>query len=218
MYNIKEITTKIIKKGYLNPKNYPLQDRVDDVNQALLELVEIATQRNSNQMLSGNESFTDIFTLPSSGGDFTFDRTIEYIPIVKIEWTSVSSPSESDWREVNIGGGKYCTAGMSIVSNEQKIFVFGALQGQIRVTYTHGIVNMFTVADVNLPTPPSPDIIPYQFRELLVLKPLLPKLAHYKPERYNEAKQRYEELLALFEVHYMREAEEEFDVVNTNYR
>ena len=203
--NIKQIVDKIPKEADINPNEYVVADRIDDINSRLLILVERANQIGSNQPMNDDEDISEDFTVVA--GSNTFDRTIKNVPIQRVDWrpnnTSRWCRLEMDkTRAINTWA--YCD--IKFFANEKEIFIENGLSGELRVTYSRGAVTLFTVADYSATPAPSPDILPIEFHDLLWLYPALRQARIYKKDRVAGLEVEVKELQELFDNHYGRNA------------
>lgn len=203
--NIKQIVDKIPKEADINPNEYVVADRIDDINSRLLILVERANQIGSNQPMNDDEDISEDFTVVA--GSNTFDRTIKNVPIQRVDWrpnnTSRWCRLEMDkTRAINTWA--YCD--IKFFANEKEIFIENGLAGELRVTYARGAVTLFTVADYSATPAPSPDILPIEFHDLLWLYPALRQARIYKKDRVAGLEVEVKELQELFDNHYGRNA------------
>lgn len=203
--NIKQIVDKIPKEADINPNEYVVADRIDDINSRLLILVERANQIGSNQPMNDDEDISEDFTVVA--GSNTFDRTIKNVPIQRVDWrpnnTSRWCRLEMDkTRAINTWA--YCD--IKFFANEKEIFIENGLAGELRVTYARGAVTLFTVADYSATPAPSPDILPIEFHDLLWLYPALRQARIYKKDRVAGLEAEVKELQELFDNHYGRNA------------
>lgn len=222
--NIKQIVDKIPKEADINPNEYVVADRIDDVNSRLLILIERANQIGSNQPMNDGEDISEDFTVVA--GSNAFDRTIKNVPILRVDWRPNNT---SRWCRLELDKTRaintwaYCD--IKFFANEKEIFIENGRAGELRVTYSRGEVTLFTVADYNNVTPPSPDILPIEFHDLLWLYPALRQARIYKEDRVAGLEAEVNELQELFDNHYGRNAstESKFRVENNccggnNYR
>lgn len=203
--NIKQIVDKIPKEADINPNEYVVADRIDDINSRLLILVERANQIGSNQPMNDDEDISEDFTVVA--GSNTFDRTIKNVPIQRVDWrpnnTSRWCRLEMDkTRAINTWA--YCD--IKFFANEKEIFIENGRAGELRVTYSRGEVTLFTVADYSATPAPSPDILPIEFHDLLWLYPALRQARIYKKDRVAGLEVEVKELQELFDNHYGRNA------------
>lgn len=215
--NIKQIVDKIPKEADINPNEYVVADRIDDVNSRLLILVERANQTGSKEPVNDGEDISEDFTVVA--GSNAFDRTIKNVPILRVDWrpnnTSRWCRLEMDkTRAINTWA--YCD--IKFFANEKQVFVENGRAGELRVTYSRGEVTLFTVADYNNVNPPSPDILPIEFHDLLWLYPALRQARIYKKDRVAGLEADVNELQELFDNHYGRNAssESKFRSENSN--
>lgn len=203
--NIKEIVDKIIVESDVQASQYPIANRIDDVNAKYLEYIEKATQIGSKEPISGLEVFSETFTVVS--GSNTFTRTIKDIPIVRVDFMHTGSSrycrvTEDPGRKI----GFICGCGMKFFADEKRIFVENGLGGTIRVTYAHGAITLFTLADYSLDPPPSPTWLPITFQKLLWLEPATVTAEFYKKDRAVSLRNQLTRLETLFDNHYSRNA------------
>ena len=204
--NIKEIVDKIPKEADINPNEYVVTDRIADVNSRLLILIEKANQIGSNQpMKSETENIFETFSIVS--GSNTLTRTIKDVPILRVDYRPNNT---SKWCRLDmdktraINTWAYCD--IKFFANEKQVFVENGQAGEVRITYTRGGVTLFTLADYNNATPPSPDMIPVEFHDLLWLYPSLRQARIYKKDRVDGLEAEIKELQTLFDNHYGRNA------------
>lgn len=203
--NIKQICDKIIKESDVQANYYSVADRIDDVNEEYLLLIEQAVQIGSKIPISNAETTTETFTVVA--GSNTFTRTIPDVPIVRVDFQPNSvgqfeKVDEDQSRMVN--GFKYCDT--RFFANEKQMFVEDGTAGTLRVTYARGGVSLFVTADYSEGTPPSPDWLPTTFHPLLWLQPAATQAEYYKKDRATALRNRYDRLKALFDNHYGRDA------------
>ncbi len=203
--NIKQIVDKIPKEADINPNEYVVADRIDDINSRLLILVERANQIGSNQPMNDDEDISEDFTVVA--GSNTFDRTIKNVPIQRVDWRPNNT---SRWCRLDLDKTRaintwaYCD--IKFFANEKEIFIENGRAGELRVTYSRGTVTLFTVADYSATPAPSPDILPIEFHDLLWLYPALRQARIYKKDRVAGLEAEVKELQELFDNHYGRNA------------
>lgn len=202
--NIKQIVDKIPKESDVQASQYPVADRIDDINSKYLQLIEKATQIGSKEPISGLEVFSETFTVIA--GSNTFDRTIPDMPIVRVDFKHTGSTqycrvSEDLGRKI---GGFTCGCGMKFFADEKRIFVENGVAGIIRITYAHGEVSIFTLADYSLDPAPSPTWLPSVFHPLLWLEPATVQAEYYKKDRAVSLRNQLTRLENLFIARYSR--------------
>ena len=203
--NIKQIVDKIPKEADINPNEYAVADRIDDINSRLLILVERANQIGSKEPMNDGEDISEDFTVVT--GSNTFDRTIKNVPIQRVDWRPSNT---SRWCRLEmdktraINTWAYCD--IKFFADEKHIYIENGLDGELRVTYSRGAVTLFTVADYSATPAPSPDILPIEFHDLLWLYPALRQARIYKKDRVAGLEAEVNELQELFDNHYGRNA------------
>lgn len=203
--NIKRIVDKIVIESDVSPAEYPVADRIEDVNSEYLSYIEKSVQIGSKEPASEAETTEEIFNVTS--GSNTFIRTIKDVPIQRVDYKSLNG---SKWvrleRDLSRGVNTWCGCNITFFANEKEIFVENGRDGEIRVTYARGQVVTFTLGDYNSPNPPSPDFLPETFHDLLWLRPALYQAEMYKKDRVSYLRNRLERLETLFNNHYGRDA------------
>lgn len=203
--NIKTIIDKIPKEADIQVANYSVADRLIDVNQHYLALVEKAVQIGSNEPISKAEAVSETFTIVDGTFSQTFTRTIKNVPIVRVDFQPTGATYfEPMATDPSRSIGSFYFHGQRMFANEKQIFVEEGRGGTMRVTYARGNVVLFTQADYDNVTPPSPDWLPETFHDLLWLKPALRQAKFYKKDRAGALEDEYNELKALFDNHYGR--------------
>ena len=180
--DIKQIVDKIIIEADLNPAEYTVEDRISDVNDVYLYYIEKAMQIGSSEPISGAEVVSENFTVVSGSNVFT--RTKLDIPIVRVDFAYAGSTifnKVTDDVTRLIGGFDY--GDMKFFADEKRVWVEGGQAGTLRITYAHGSITLFTVADYSISTPPEPTFIPREFRKLLWLNPATVQAEYYKKDR-----------------------------------
>lgn len=185
---------------------YPIANRIDDVNAKYLQLIEKATQIGSKEPISGLEAVSENFTAVS--GTNTFTRTIKDTPIVRVDHQHTNSTGYCRVREdLSRRLGFICSCGMKFFADEKRIFIEDGVAGTIRVTYAHGNVTLFTVADYSNIAPPSPVWLPETYHPLLWLEPATVQAEYYKKDRAVSLRNQLTRLENLFNNRYIRNAE-----------
>lgn len=219
--NIKQIVDRIPKESYVNVADYPVINRIDDVNSFYLYLIEMAVQIGSKVPISRAETTTETFTVVNGSNVFT--RTIKDVPILRVDFkyenTDQFNPITEDQSRliggVNVGKTRY-------FANEKQFFVEEGFAGDLRITYARGGVTLFTQADYDLGAAwPSPDFLPDTFHDLLWLFPAIQKTK--LPEVKSTLIDRYKILFDLFSNHYGRDSATTVEIVTDeteegNYR
>lgn len=203
--NIKTIIDKIVKEADIQVSNYSVADRLIDVNSIYLRLVEKAVQIGSRVPISKAEANSETFTLTT--GSETFTRTIKNAPIQRVDFmpsggSRYEKVNEDTSRQIN----GYCWGDTRFFANEKQIFTENSRPGTLRVTYARGNVVLFTQADYDNVTPPSPDWLPEEFHDLLWLKLATRQAKFYKKDRAGALEDETNELQNLFDNHYGRNA------------
>lgn len=204
MYNLKQLIDRIPAEADVNPSEYPVSVRIDDLNEVYFALIEQARQIASTEPISADEVFEETFTLVRGSNEL--ERTITDIPIFRVDFQSENSES---WCEVHEDQmrrreRRNCTCRFSYFADEKRIFAEDARPGTLRVTYASGEAEPFTVADYQASTPPHPVWLPKTFVPLLYLKPALVQAQYYKTDRVSGIQARIERLEGLFYTHYSR--------------
>lgn len=203
--NIKTIVDKIVKEADIQAANYSVADRLTDVNSIYLRLVEKAVQIGSKIPISKAEANSETFDVVD--GSQTFTRTIKNAPIQRVDFmpsggSYYEKVDEDNSRQIN----GFCLGDTRFFANEKQIFVEGGRPGTLRVTYARGNVVLFTQADYDNVLPPSPDWLPEEFHDLLWLKPATRQAKFYKKDRAGALEDETNEVQALFDNHYGRNA------------
>lgn len=224
--NIKEIVDLICIEGDLSPSQYPVSNRVTNVNSEYAKLIEEAVQIGSDEPIANAEARSETFTTVNPMELNTFTRTIKNVPVFRVDFQYPGGtrwePMEQDALRPN---NEFCFLDMKFYSDEKQFYVENARPGTFRVTYARGAVTFFTTADYSLPSPPKPDWLPPVFHDLLWLIPAYDKAQDYKPERAASLKNKIDQLKIMFRNHYIRKANSHAKVrattnghVRTNYR
>lgn len=203
--DIKQIVDKIIVEADLNPAEYPVEDRIGDVNESYLYYREKAMQIGSSEPISADEAVSETFTVVPGSNVFT--RLKMDIPILRVDFQFAGS---STWQPITedasrLIGGFYC-CNMKFFADEKRVFVENGQNGTLRVTYAHGGIVLFTTADYSASIPPEPDWLPREFRKLLWLNPATTQAEYYKKDRAVSLRNQLERLEVLFENHYKRKS------------
>ena len=220
MLDIKQICDKIIKEADLNPSEYSVADRVADVNEEYLFLIEKAGQIGSRTPISNAETTTETFTVVEGSNVFT--RTIKDVPILRVDFQPNSTGRfetvEEDQSRMVDG---WCFCDTKYFANDKQIFVEDGTDGTVRITYARGGVTLFTAADYAAGTPPTPTWLAPVFHPLLWLKPAKTQASYYKKDRAVSLENQYDKLFELFENRYGRDSARDSEFVTdepSNYR
>lgn len=210
MATIKYLVDKIVKEADINPREYTVEDRIDDINQKYLELIEKAVQIGSTEPISGAEVVSETFTTVQ--GSNTFTRTLKDIPLFRVDFMPTGGSrycriSEDQSRGINVWCCKKGCCCITFFADEKRIFVEDARPGTIRLTYARGAITTFTVGDYESLTPPSPVWLPETFQKLLWLEPATVMAEYYKKDRAVALRNQLTKLETLFENHYRRNAQ-----------
>lgn len=203
--NIKQIVDKIVVEADVNPSEYTVQNRIDDVNEYYLSMIEKARQIASKEPISDGEAVSETFNIIQ--GDQTLTRTIPDVSIFRVDFKPSGSSrycrlDEDQGRSI----ASWCWCGMRFFADEKRVFIENGRAGTIRVTYAGGAITQFTAADYSDPTPPSPSYIPEAFHPLLWLEPATVQAEYYKKDRVVSLRARRDKLRDLFDSHYKRNA------------
>lgn len=196
--NIKTIVDKICRESDIPVKNYPVADRLEDVNQEYLKLIRKAARIGSRFPISDGSNHYEDFTLVD--GDNTFTRTIPNRNIIRVQYRKLATDKwECLDRDTNRCANCYSSLVMRFTANNKKVFVDDANAGFLRVTVEYPGVTLFTQADYDTtPTPPSPDWLDETYHDLLWLKPAIRQCAIYEKKRKSDFESEYKELLEDF--------------------
>jgi len=201
MYNLLEISNKILKEGYLKDSEYPDTDRIEDINEENALLKEEAGQIGSMQGIADSGNISEEFTLVAE--DNVFTRTI---PNIGIRYVQYKETVDAQWIWLDLdtrpGHNRYFHLDMRFIADEKGVEVRDARAGFIKVTYERPAHIEFTVDNLTDDPVPSPDWLPEEFRPLLWLGPILKqKIAD---ERRDILTPRYNRIKQLFDNHYER--------------
>lgn len=203
--NIKEIAIKALKESGVQANDWSIADRIADANSIYMRLIEKSVQIGSKSPISAAEATSETFTVVA--GSNTFTRTIKNVPIVRIDFAYTGSTlyqqvPEDQSREI----AGWQTGETRFFANEKKIFVEEGQAGTLRVTYARGNITLFTAADYDLGTPPSPDWLPETYHDLLWLRPAYRQAKKFKKDNAASLADEITELQTLFDNHYGRDA------------
>lgn len=204
--HIKTLVDKIIKEGDIQAQDYSVADRVEDINAEYLLRIEKSVQIGSKIPISKAEATSETFAIVT--GSNTLTRTIKDVPIVRLDFKPTGG---SYYEPVPVDPGRrinmFCLADQRYFANEKQIFVENGVGGTLRVTYSRGLITLFTAADYALSSAwPSPDFLPEVFHPLLWLKPAMTQAGYYKKDRYPILKAEFERIETLFDNHYGRDS------------
>lgn len=203
---ITQIVDKIIKEADLNPAEYTVADRINDINDAYLQYAEWQAQIGSKEPASETETIDETFTV--AYGSNVFLRTIIDKPIVRVDFAPVGASTNSYCtvtEDYGRGTNMSCRAcGIVFFANEKQIFVEEGQIGTLRVTYGYGDIATFTESDYNSSTPLYPDFLPVVFHPLLWLKPATIQAEYYKKDRAKSLRAQLNSLEQLYFNHYSR--------------
>lgn len=203
--NIKEIAIKALKESGVQANDWSIADRIADANSIYLRLIEKSVQIGSKVPISKAEATSETFTVVE--GSNTFTRTIKDVPIVRVDFAYTGSTlyqkvDEDQSRAIN----GWHTGESRFFANEKQMFVEEGRPGTLRVTYARGGVTLFTAADYDLGTPPSPDFLPETYHDLLWLRPAYRQAKKFKKDSAASLIEEINELQGLFDNHYGRDA------------
>ena len=208
--DIKYILDKIILESDVRKDRYTVANRIDDVNEEYMFLIEWATQMSSHQLHSDETTRYQIINITADADELVELRDNIDTTAVRVEFKA-SGASEwqcLDWKEHC--EGECCSCGclgdMRFEIDEKKIFLYNTRVGEIRITYDRGFITKFVESDYTSATPPEPKYLPEVFRPLLWMRPAIRRSGYYKPERYQQITNEYNELFQLFKTHYSRNA------------
>jgi len=204
--NITQIVDKIVKEADVNPAEYLVADRIDDINEKYLETIELAVQIASTEPISGDEIVSEEFTVALGSNEFL--RTIKNIFLFRVDFKAEGS---NLWTRVERDqsrkiGRSFCGCGIRVFVDEKRVFVEEGKVGTIRVTYARGDITTFVLSDYDAYDPPSPDWLPEVFHPILWLAPALAQAEYYKKDRVQYLRDRLARLETLFYNHYSRNA------------
>lgn len=203
--NIKEIAIKALKESGVQANDWSIADRIADANSIYLRLIEKSVQIGSKVPISKAEATSETFTVVE--GSNTFTRAIKDVPIVRVDFAYTGSTlyqrlDEDQSREIS----GWHTGGSRFFANEKQMFVEEGRPGTLRITYARGSVTLFTAADYDLATPPSPDFLPETYHDLLWLRPAYRQAKKFKKDSAAALIEEINELQGLFDNHYGRDA------------
>lgn len=182
--NIKQIVDKIIKEADVAPNEYTKEDRLVDIHQTRIELetlkrhAGVFTQKTVEQL----ETLID--------GDQSFTKTFNHAEIDKIEYRPTGG-GETDYR--CLYKRKDCTGGrcssfvgaMQYTENRETIYLWEALEGELRITYADDRITEWVLADYTTGTA-TPDELEEVYHKLLWLYQVRRHAGYYSKERYEQ--------------------------------
>lgn len=201
--NTKQIIDKIVQEADVQPNEYPVADRLLDVNQVILEYIEIANQLGSKEPISAGEVYQETFTVAEGFNEFA--RTIKDVAIFRVDFQSGASGRYCRLSEdINRNENNWCGCEIDFYADEKRIFVENGRVGTLRVTYVRGDIAPLTQEDYDNEVVPT--WIPAIFHDLLWLEPTLRQAEFYKPDRVAGLRRQRDEKKALFISRYRRNA------------
>lgn len=214
--NIKEIAIKALKESGVQANDWSIADRIADANSIYLRLIEKAVQIGSKVPISKAEDVSEEFTVVV--GSNTFTRTIKDVPIVRVDFAHTDSTlfhklEEDQSRQI----GGWQTGDTRFFANEKQIFVEEGQAGTLRMTYARGGITLFTAADYDLGTPPSPDWLPETYHDLLWLRSAYRQAKKFKKDNAASLAEEIIELQTLFDNHYGRDAVQDLSFTTDEY-
>lgn len=203
--DIKYIVDKALKESDVQAQDWPVLDRLADVNAEYLIRIEKGVQIGSKVPMSSKEDVSETFTVTEGSNEF--DRTIVDVPIQRVDFLATgASRYERVKRDESRMINGYCWGDEKVFFDEKRVFVENGVPGTLRVTYARGAIVTFDMDDYEDETPPSPDFLPEVFRPLLWLRPALRQARFYKKDRVSALEDDVARLEALFDNHYGRDA------------
>jgi len=204
--HIKEIVDKILKESDVQANTYSVTDRIVDINSFYLRNIEKTVQIGSKIPISAAEDNDETFTVVA--GSNTFTRTIADVPIHRVDFKHTGS---SVFHSVPFDQSRMIAGvnfnDMRFWANQKQIFIEDGYAGELRITYTRGVITQFTLADYELGSGwPSPDWLPEFAHDLLWLQPAHRASRKYKKDRSAYLKDELDEVMALFNNHFARES------------
>lgn len=203
--DIKYIVDKALKESDVQAQDWPVLDRLADVNAEYLFRIEKGVQIGSKVPMSRKEDVSETFTLTEGSNEF--DRTIVDVPIQRVDFLATgASRYERVHRDESRMINGYCWGDEKVFFDEKRVFVENGVPGTLRVTYARGVIVAFDLDDYEDETPPSPDFLPEVFHPLLWLRPALRQARFYKKDRVSALEDDVARLETLFDNHYGRDA------------
>lgn len=184
--NIKQIVDKIIKEADINPSEYTIEDRLEDIHQTRLEL-------QTRKRLAGMDTQTKIEqTEVLVDGDQSFAKVYKNAPIIKIEYRSTGG-SEQDY--ICLTKRKDCVGGkcsrhfgtMAYTEDTDNVYIWQGLAGELRVTYADDTITEWVLADYTTGTA-EPTELKKVFHKLLWMEQVLRHTGYYSKERYEQTR------------------------------
>ena len=205
--DITEIVDNIVIEGDLNPSEYPVANRIRNINSVYLKYIELGVQIGSKEPLAQPEAVSEVFSILSlASGSHELDRTIIDAPIQRVDFRATGS---SKWQrldeDLTRAIGSFCGCEMDFFASEKQIFVENGRDGEVRVTYARGDIILFTEADYGATSPAVyPTFLPGIFQDILWLEPATIQAEYYKKDRAPSLRNQLTDLQTLFRNHYGR--------------
>ena len=208
--NIKEVIDNIWIEADIQKNHYPVENALRDVNARILKLIGKARRIASQEPISNNEVFSEIFTITQESQTFT--RTIKDIPIFRVDFKPTGAEKwcrihEDQSRGINTWCCKDGCCCVKYFADEKRVFIEDGRDGELRVTYASGEFTPFDLDDYNAPNPPEITWIPEEFQDLIWLYPALRQARNYKTNRVTGLVEEITELQLAFDSHYRRNAQ-----------
>lgn len=207
--SIKEIADKIVVEADIQSNEYPIANRLTDINETALYYIELANQIGSKEPIANAEVVSETFNVVV--GDNTFLRTIKDVFIFRVDFQPGSTGdfcrAKEDLMRNKDTSRCFCAFENEFYADEKQVYVQDArVAGTLRVTYVRGDFTLYDTNDYNATPEVYPTWFPDVFRSLLWLKPALRQAAFYKTNREGYLKEEYAQLHNLFVNHYKRNA------------
>jgi hypothetical protein len=203
--DIKYIVDKALKESDVQAQDWPVSERLADVNVEYRIRVEKAVQIGSKIPASAKEDVSETFSVVAGSNEF--DRTIVDVPVVRLDFMPTGgSRFEKVTRDQSRSINGWCWGDIRGFFDEKRVFIENGVSGTLRVTYGRGALVTFDMDDYEDETPPSPDFLPEVFHPLLWLVPALAQAEYYKKDRVSALQRQVTRLEALFDNHYGRDA------------
>ncbi len=195
--NIKEIVDKIIKETEINSREYSIQDRLDDVHQARLELATLRRKWRDDSF--GKQEVESIGQ--SASDPLTLNKPFEHATILSV---GIRRNSEQDYQCIDKAKG---CSGLNCGNNgikeeysedKDKVYIWDFQGGDVKITYYPEEITKWTESDYNTGTA-TPDELPETYHALLWLKPAIKQAGKYSKEKFDILFMLYKDLLKDYE-------------------
>lgn len=194
--NIKNLVDRIISESDVNPDEYTVVSRLEDIHQTRMELAALTRMAGTDVQTETEQTETLV------AGDQIFAKSYRHADLIRVEYKPIGS-MVSQYRCLDRRvdcTGRGCTVAlgqMAYTEDSGNVYIWDGFVGDLKFTYTDDQIVEWVESDYDDEIAEATELKEV-YQKLLFLAQVVRHAGYYSKERYEQLSIEHDSLFSLF--------------------